>query len=283
LKNSISVTIWQNNFLLTFVPTPIGNLEDVSTRSLKAIEKAEIILCEDTRVTKKLLHLLKEKYQFTTNFIDCIALHSHNEEQFISTLNTNYFDKNIIYMSDAGMPAVSDPGAKLVEYALSNNIKYDVLPGANALLTAYASSGFLDTPFLFFGFLPHKGTNRSSALEKVLYSTYNTILYESPHRLLKLLESLAQKVPNRDIFLAKELTKKYQTFFKAKASVLYEQLKDQVIKGEWVVIIKGVKENFNCLSVDDILEANLPKKTTAKLISKITGQKIKDIYQELLE
>ena len=122
-------------------------------------------------------------------------------------------------------------------------IEYDVLPGANAALTAYVASGFVDVAFNFFGFLPHKGTQRKEMLAKVLNAPIPSILYESPHRLLKLLEELDVLAPEREIFLAKELTKKFQTYLKTTSSQAFADLKDVAIKGEWVVVIDGIKES----------------------------------------
>jgi 16S rRNA (cytidine1402-2'-O)-methyltransferase len=201
--------------LLTLVPTPIGNIGDMSLRALEVLSDADIFLCEDTRVTKKLLHILTQRYDFTPKeHVDFISLHSHNEKEFIAKLDTALFQQNIVYVSDAGMPGVSDPGAELVAYCIEHDLEYDVLPGANAVLTAYAASGFVSTKFLFYGFLPHKGSDRSSALSGALHSGYTTILYESPHRLAKLLQEIAKEDDERELFLAKELTKKYQTYLK---------------------------------------------------------------------
>jgi len=269
--------------MLTLVPTPIGNLEDISKRALDALLEAELIFCEDTRVTKKLLNLFASKYNLTFPCTDFKSFHSHNEKQVLKTLNKDDFDKKIVYVSDAGMPCVSDPGASLVEFAIQNNIKYDVIPGANAVLTAFAMSGFEHTEFTFFGFLAHKGVERKEKLQKVMNSETLPILYESPHRLLKLLEELKDIDENRTIFLAKELTKQYQTTFKDSSINLYHQLKDTNIRGEWVVIIEPLATSGRNLDINDIQELDLAPKVKAKLIAKLTGEKIKDIYQKLLD
>jgi len=140
--------------LFSLVPTPIGNIGDISLRAIEALSEADILLCEDTRVTKKLIHILKERYN--TSFKEnqeFISLHSHNEKSFIEKLESSFFEQNIVYVSDAGMPGISDPGQMLVRYCIDNNIAYDVFPGANALLTAFVASGFIETQMLFFGFL----------------------------------------------------------------------------------------------------------------------------------
>jgi len=269
--------------LLTFVPTPIGNIGDTSLRTLEVLSEADILLCEDTRVTKKLLHILQERYNLTCKENqEFISLHSHNEKAFLTKITSQFFEQNVVYVSDAGMPGVSDPGALLIQYAQENGIEYDVLPGANAVLTAYVASGFDDAKMLFYGFLDHKGNSRKAQLQEALFNGYTTVLYESPHRLEKLLKELEQEVPQRTLFLAKELTKKYQRYLKGNATTLLESLAGNY-KGEWVVVIEAApKQNSSAISEKDILGLDLPKKVQAKLISKITGEKPKEVYQRLL-
>ena len=269
--------------MLTLVPTPIGNLEDISKRALDALLEAELIFCEDTRVTKKLLQLFAQKYNLTFSCTDFKSYHSHNEQQVLKTLTPKDFERNIVYVSDAGMPCVSDPGATLVQYAIENNLEYDVIPGANAVLTAFAMSGFEHTQFTFFGFLAHKGKERQSKLAQVMQSSILSILYESPHRLLKTIEEITAIDENRIIFLAKELTKKYQTIYKNSAKNILEELKTQTIKGEWVIIIEPTQTVGEALSLEDILPLDLPPKIKAKLIAKLKGQKVKEVYQDFLD
>lgn len=269
--------------MLSLVPTPIGNIGDISLRAIEALKSANILLCEDTRVTKKLIHILKERYDtdFNENQ-EFISLHSHNEEEFIQKLQPSFFDQNIVYVSDAGMPGVSDPGQRLVRYCIDNNIEYDVLPGANAVLTAFVASGFVDTQMLFFGFLDHKGDSRKQGLQKALNNGYTTILYESPHRLEKLLLELKNEAPDREIFATKELTKKYQRYVHGTADEVLKKL-DKNFKGEWVVVIKaGQSHTDSAITERDILALDLPKKIQAKLICKITGENTKECYQRLL-
>lgn len=269
--------------MLYLIPTPIGNISDISFRSLEIFAIADIVLCEDTRVTKKLFHLLKERYNLELKEnIELKSLHSHNESEFISTLSPDFFDKNIVYVSDAGMPGVSDPGQMLVDYAIKNSIDYDILPGANAALTAFVASGFNETKMLFFAFLPHKGEDRAKALNEALYSGYTTVLYESPKRLVKLLNEIDELDSNREIFLAKELTKKFQTFYRGNAKELLSQL-DSDIRGEWVVVLKASLPRSGAIGEADILSLDIPKKTAAKLISKITGENIKECYNRLIK
>jgi 16S rRNA (cytidine1402-2'-O)-methyltransferase len=271
--------------MLVFLPTPIGNLGDISFRFIQILKEGEIIFCEDTRVTKKLIQLVSKEHSLTLPDFQYISLHSHNEKSFLNEQSKQLFlTKKCIYMSDAGMPCVSDPGSLLVDFCLQNQIEYDVIPGANALLTAYAGSGFSNTSFSFFGFLPHKGQNRKDQLQTILNNSHLSILYESPHRLLKLLEELAQAVPNRTVFLTKELTKMYQKRYKGTAKELYEDLKKEQIRGEWVVIIENdtTIESAGVITVEDIEDLKLPPKQKAKLLAKLTGKNIKEIYNSLI-
>lgn len=269
--------------MLTFVPTPIGNLEDISFRALKALEEADIIFCEDTRVSKKLLNLLKEKFNISPKVEKFISLHSHNEERVINSLDKSIFNENVIYMSDAGMPAISDPGAKLIDFCIKENIDYDVLAGANALLLAYVMSGFLDKEFLFFGFLANKGSARREELNYLLTLKFNVVIYEAPHRIEKLIDEIIEVDEEREIFLVKELTKLHQKSFRAKAKELKERLKSENLKGEWCVVIKGEEKNLTQITKSDILSLDIPKKVKAKLLSKITGEDVKSCYNDLIE
>lgn len=270
--------------MLVLVPTPIGNIGDISLRAIEALSGADVLLCEDTRVTKKLIHILKERYntifKSEQNFI---SLHSHNEKEFIEKLTPSFFEQNIIYVSDAGMPGISDPGAALVKYCQDNGVKYDVMPGANALLTAFVASGFAEGKMLFWGFLPHKGKDRTASLLGALNSGFTTIVYESPHRLDKLLTELSHEEPSRKLFLAKELTKRYQNYYFGTADEIKQKL-DVNLRGEWVVVIEAKEsQNSSAISQNDILELDLPKKVQAKLISKITGENTKACYERLLK
>jgi len=270
--------------LLSLVPTPIGNIGDISLRSIELLSEADILLCEDTRVTKKLIHILQERYNTVfKQDQEFISLHSHNEKHFIEKLSPDFFDSNVVYASDAGMPGVSDPGQALVAYCLKNGVAFDVLPGANAVLTAFVASGFEETKMLFSGFLDHKGTSRAVGLQKVLHSGYTTVMYESPHRIEKLLLEIQEEAPEREIFVTKELSKKYQNYFRGSAEEALTHFAGN-FRGEWVVVISaGEAQSDSAITQKDILALDIPKKMQAKLISKITGENTKACYQRLLE
>lgn len=196
--------------MVYFIPTPIGNLDDITLRSLKLLSECHTLFCEDTRVTKRLLSLLSQRHNIEFNIQEYISMHSHNEQKILETIDKDVFDKNIAYLSDAGMPCVSDPGSYFVKFCQENSIAYEVLPGANALLLTYAASGFSNPKFIFYGFLPHKGKERQNALYEVINSKYPVVLYESPHRIDKLAEELATNIPHVKAFFIKEATKKFE-------------------------------------------------------------------------
>jgi len=270
--------------MLTFIPTPIGNPQDITIRALKAFESVTLFLCEDTRQTKRLLKILNERFDtLYPNGADFFSFNEHNGQQRLEEIKDRLDNESVAYLSDAGMPIISDPGQILVEHCQAHNIEYDVLPGATAFATAYAASGFKGSQFAFHAFLPHKGGDRVQALSDALGASTHTILYESPHRLLRLLEEIDLIDPNRELFLAKELTKKFQQYFKGSASELLTKFKDMHIRGEWVVIIHLKEEDNRSLSYNDIVSLDLAPKIKAKLLAKVTGKSVKECYNNVVE
>ncbi|MBM0636495.1 16S rRNA (cytidine(1402)-2'-O)-methyltransferase [Campylobacter sp. VicNov18] len=270
--------------MLYFIPTPIGNLNDISFRALELLRTCELVFCEDTRVSKSLIALLNIKFGANIHISQFIALHSHNEKKVLENLDLNIFKQNVAYLSDAGMPGISDPGRSLIEFAQKHQLNYEVLTGANAALVALVSSSFCEKEFIFMGFLASKGKERQKDIEKVLKNPYVSIIYESPKRILSLIEQIAVFDPQREIFAIKEISKKFENKFKAKAQELLPILKTINLKGEWVVVIKAKEENFSQSSLceEDILDLDLPLKTKAKLLAKINGKNPKELYQKLL-
>jgi len=268
--------------MITFIPTPIGNPQDITIRAMRYFENAEIFLCEDTRQTKRLLRLLEERFAMTYPDALFYSFNEHNGAARIEELHPVLDEKEIVYVSDAGMPVISDPGQLLVAYCQQNNLAYDVLPGASAVTTAYAASGFEEGKFLFYAFLPHKGKERASALQEAMNNGYNTVLYESPHRLEKLLQEIAAEDENRELFLAKELSKKYQHYYRGTAGELNETLKALTIRGEWVVVISAKRSTEKSLSFAEVLKLDLPPKPKAKLLSQLSEKSVKEWYETLI-
>jgi 16S rRNA (cytidine1402-2'-O)-methyltransferase len=222
---------------LYIVATPIGNLEDISLRALRILKEVDLILCEDTRVTKKLL----DRYQIKKPLL---SYHQHSKLQkvdyIISLLKEG---KNLALVSDSGTPGVSDPGNKLVNEVvkwLSDRVKIIPIPGPSALTCAASVSGFPMDKFLFLGFLPKK-KKRKEILKEILESKYPVIFYESPYRILRTLKELRDAMNNEqrvanNILVARELTKKFETIYRGKIDEIIEKIEKNTIKGEFVVI-----------------------------------------------
>jgi len=222
---------------LYIVATPIGNLEDISLRALRVLREVDLILCEDTRVTKKLL----DRYQIKKPLL---SYHQHSKLQkldyIISLLKEG---KNLALVSDSGTPGVSDPGNKLVEKVvevLSDQVKIVPIPGPSALTCAASVSGFSMDKFLFFGFLPKK-KKRKEVLKEILRSKYPVIFYESPHRIIKTLKELNLEAETYNlepkVVVCRELTKKFETIYRGKIEEVIEKIEKNQIKGEFVVIV----------------------------------------------
>ncbi|SFV58522.1 rRNA small subunit methyltransferase I [hydrothermal vent metagenome] len=269
--------------MITFIPTPIGNPQDITIRAMKLFEQATLFLCEDTRQTKRLLRLLEERFDMTYPDAEFYSFNEHNGQERLDEFGETFKDQEVVYVSDAGMPVISDPGQLLVAYAQKNAIAYDVLPGASAVTTAYAASGFEEGKFLFYAFLPHKGKERAAALSEAMHNGYNTILYESPHRLEKLLNEIEVLDENRELFLAKELSKKYQTYYRGSVKKLNCTLKDMTIRGEWVVVIRAKKTVEKSLNFSEILSLDMPPKPKAKLLAQLSDKSVKEWYETLIK
>ncbi|PAF54204.1 16S rRNA (cytidine(1402)-2'-O)-methyltransferase [Helicobacter sp. 13S00482-2] len=279
--------------MLTLLPTPIGNLADITLRALKVLADSDVLMCEDIRVSKKLISLLEKNPLVQDNFPTIfdtkqfISFHSHNEKEFLASVDKSFFEKNVVFMSDAGMPCVSDPGVSLVAYAINNNIPYDVLPGASAGVNAYCFSGIHSDGFLFTGFLPHKQKDRKDHISNIIkgISTLDQdiviVMYESPHRILKSLEDIASLYPDADLFAIKEMTKVHQKFFHGKTIDVLEQIKKSNISGEWALVMSVEKVLEPSLSLTQVVQMDMPPKIKAKILAKLENKDIKTIYEEI--
>jgi 16S rRNA (cytidine1402-2'-O)-methyltransferase len=271
---------------LYLVATPIGNLEDITLRAIEVLKKVDLIACEDTRTTNRLLahYGIKKKL---------ISIHQHNEknksEFLINELSNG---KSIAYTSDAGTPAISDPGAFLVKQALKFGIKVSPIPGPSSPITAFSASGIESTQFQFYGFLPNASSKSKKLLQKVYGQTLPTIIFESPHRVLKTL-SLVQNIfgPKHEIFIARELTKIYETIYKDEVMAIIERLEShpEEQKGEFVIIltppIKEI-ENNETMHINEALKLmmrELPLNQSVKLIASIFKKNKKEVYNQALE
>ena len=219
---------------LYIVPTPIGNIQDITLRALKILKEVDIIACEDTRHSGLLFQLLEIP---TNNRLQ--SYHDYNEEtKCIKIINEIKNGKSVALISDAGTPCISDPGYRLVNKAIENNIKVVSLPGATAFVTALVASGFSVHRFIFMGFPPQK-KGRQNFIKDVVYSENTIILYESSYRILKLIKEIAELDDNRNIFISRELTKIYEEHIHFNTSQFINDEIKITDKGEFVVIIEG--------------------------------------------
>lgn len=233
--------LYQMSGTLYIVATPIGNLEDITLRAIKILKGADLILAEDTRVTKKLLDFLSSHYsQPGTHNQQLISYHQHSSDaKKLEILNYLSEGKNLALVTDAGTPGISDPGNELIDFILerSDMISIIPIPGPSALTTALSVSGFRADKFVFLGFLPKKKQNKLFDWLKLGKITF--AFYESPYRILKTLQTL-ENVFGKDvrIFIARELTKLHETLYRGTVSEVREMLQKGKVKGEIVVVVE---------------------------------------------
>ncbi|CAG9623063.1 16S rRNA (cytidine(1402)-2'-O)-methyltransferase [Sutcliffiella rhizosphaerae] len=286
--------LWQQNSFsdtytlgrLYLVPTPIGNLEDITYRSLRILKEVDFIAAEDTRQTKKLCNY----FDITTPLI---SYHEHNKEQsgrkIIDLLRDG---KNVGLVSDAGMPSISDPGYEIVTEALSEKLYVVPLPGANAAITALVASGLVSQPFYFYGFLNRHKKEKKNELEKLKKMQDTFILYESPHRLKDTLSVMLEVLGDRSIVVSRELTKKFEEFSRGKISDVLALYEEQGIKGECCLIIEGSNEEllieedmwWQKLSLEEHVQhyidtEDVSSKEAIKTVSKERNLPKRDVYQ----
>ena len=223
------------NHILNIVPTPIGNLEDITFRSIDTLKKSDYILCEDTRVSKKLL----SKYNID---VPLISFHSYNEHKTVQKhIDQILNGKRISLISDAGTPSISDPGFLIVRESINNDVEINCLPGPTALIPAIVNSGLSSDRFVFEGFLPAK-KGRNKRLNNLLNENRSIIIYESPKKILKLLNELINLFgEQRKASISREISKIYQENIRGTLKELLEKFDNKNIKGEFVIVIDGKK------------------------------------------
>lgn len=275
---------------LYIVGTPIGNLGDITLRAIETLKNVDMILAEDTRQTLKLLnHLNIEKHM--------ISYHRHNEdekiEKVVEYLNTK---KDLALVSDAGMPVISDPGQNLVKYLVQNGYNVEVIPGVTALATAIVGSGIDSTRFTFEGFLSINKKQRKSRLSELKNETRTMIFYEAPHKILATLKDMKEYFGNRNICVARELTKIYEEYIYTTIDEEIEEISLNGIKGEIVLVIEGISEELKEKEENEYLKSvtskelvlneiknGLDKKEAIKKVAKLKGLNKNDVYKECLE
>lgn len=270
---------------LKIIGTPIGNSMDLSPRGIEAFEKADLILCEDTRITRKLCKLRNIRTQ------KLISFNEINERKKVNfVINEINAGKNVVLSCDAGMPVISDPGYKLVEACIKNDINIDVVPGPSSIITALVSSGLSSVNFYFAGFPSRKKNVRFVKLKKLIELESTIIWFESPKRVITFLEELVTIFGNRKAVVSRELTKVFQEVLRDDLNSLISNLKSKDnVKGEFVILLEGFTPPQKKIINDDVkkkikklLKINTLKSVVEK-ISNETDLSKKIIYHEALK
>lgn len=265
---------------LYICPTPIGNLEDITLRVMRVLKEADIIAAEDTRHTLRLLNHFEIKNSL-------FSYHEHNKQTAGPVLiNKMLNGETIALVSDAGMPGISDPGEDLVKLCIEAGVEVEALPGASAVVTALAASGLSTRRFLFEGFLDRQKKDKKKRLNQLKMVSETLVFYESPHRLLETLKLMLDCFGERDIVIARELTKKYEEYYRGTLSSGATYFKDKGVKGEFVLMVSGSLEE-EVITFDQsieehlrsMIEEGLSKKEAITAVSKERDIPKKEVYQ----
>lgn len=267
---------YNNTPTLYLIPTPIGNLDDITLRAIHVLKEVEVVFSEDTRVTALLLNHLNIKKKLISN-------HEYNErenkDKLLEYLKNGY---SVGLVSDRGTPVISDPGYELAQVAIENNYNVVSLPGATALIPALTVSGIEPMPFLYYGFLNSKESKRKKELENLKNIKYTMIFYEAPHRITKTLEEMLEILGNRKISISREITKKFEEVYRGTIQDVIEETKE--IKGEIVIVISGNKEeiSYDDLSIEDhvnlYIKNGLNSKEAIKKVAEDRNIKKSEVY-----
>lgn len=269
---------YDNSPSLYLIPTPVGNMEDITLRSINTLKMVDLLLCEDTRVTSELLHKLDIKKKL-------IHSDDHNEDSLKEKVLSKLQDGlNIGLVTDRGTPIISDPGYKIVEFVTKNGFNVISLPGPTAFVPALTMSGINPAPFLFYGFLNSKESKRLKELESLKKLSYTIILYEAPHRITDTLKSLLNVFGDRKIALCREISKRYEEAIRGTISEVLEIA--DTLKGEMVVVVEGnlEQEDFSTMSILEhinlYLEDGMSEKDAIKKVAVERGVPKSIIYKE---
>ena len=272
--------------VLYIVATPIGNLEDISKRAVNCLSSVDFCATEDTRKSK----ILMNKYNINTRLV---SYHNFSEKQKLKYMISNLKDGlNIALISDAGTPLISDPGYLLVKTAQEESIQVIPIPGPSSLISALSVSGFPSDKFIFYGFPPKQQKAKQSFMKSLVSENRTSIVFESKRRIKDFLENLEGLCPGRKVFIAREMTKLHETFYRGEINKVISEisLDENSLKGEFVIVIKGIKEvkkeilltNDQAKVLEIILE-KMKKKEALSLASKAFGLKKNSLYKFVLE
>ena len=271
---------------LYLVATPIGNLEDITLRALRILKEVDLIAAEDTRHTLGLLN----HFEISKPLISYYKQNEKTKSEIL--INKLLEGQNIAVVSDAGTPGISDPGEEIVKVAIENGIEIIPIPGACAFVNALIASGLSSKEFAFIGFLSAIKKDKKEKLEEIKYETRTLILYEAPHKLKGTLESIYEILGDRNVVLARELTKIHEEFIRDKVSNILNRIEE--IKGEFVILIEGNSESKKDIELSELnnvsleehyeyyLKQGLDKKEIIKKISKDRNTNKNEIYQYFL-
>ncbi len=270
---------YNNTPTLYVVPTPIGNLDDITIRAINVLKEVDVIFSEDTRVTRNLLNYFKIKKHL-------VSLYKFNEqESSLKILEYLKDNKNVALVSDRGTPILSDPGNLCTKNVIDAGYNVVSLPGATAAIPALTSSGLDASKFLFYGFLNSKSSQRRKELEKLKNVEYTIIFYEAPHRISSMLNDLYSVFNDRDVSISREISKKYEEIFRGKLSNIIAEIGEP--KGEYVIVISG---NSDIASYDNIsikehvelyIEDGYSEKDAIKLVAKERNIAKNEVYKEV--
>lgn len=264
--------------MIYFCPTPIGNLEDITLRTIDVLKNVDIIACEDTRVSLKLLNHLNIKKKL-------ISYHKFNEHEMTDKIIEMNKTLDIAIITDAGMPAISDPGFFLIRELIEREVDFEVLPGSTASLLAIIYSGFRTDHYLFYGFLNQKKSERIRELESLKNFPYPIIFYEAPHRILKTLNDMLEVFGDRKISISRELTKLYEEHLRGSLSEIISS--DITLKGEFVIVVDGYiraeKEVDIKFELKRKIDEGMRMSEAIKAVAKEFDLKKNEVYKVSLE
>lgn len=269
------------DYQIYFIPTPIGNLEDMTIRAINTLKEVDIIACEDTRESKKLLDYYQIK-KSTTSY------HKFNEQSKSEEIIKNA-KNGISYgiITDQGMPGISDPGHILIKKCIEENVSYTILPGASALITALVGSGLDNDSFSYYGFIPKKQKDKKILYDKLSKEDKTSIIFDTPHNLLNTIKDFKEIFPERKLCLARELTKKFEEYLLVDIDNIDEE--DITLKGEFVLVLSGkVEKESNSLDdfkeeIDEMLDNGMKTKEISKIINEKSNFPKNDIYEYILK
>lgn len=271
---------YNNTPSVYLIPTPIGNMEDITERTIKTLELVDVLFCEDTRITGELLSKLGIKKKL-------VSSNDHNEDD-TKELAIKYLEDglNLGIVTDRGTPIISDPGYKIVEECIRKGYNTVPLPGANALIPALIASGIQPSPFMFYGFLNSKLQKREKELELLKNYPMTIIFYEAPHRIISTLESILKVFGDRRISISRELTKLHEEIYRGSISDVINELNNQEIRGEFVLVVEGnySENDYSNLTIEEhinlYLEDGLDLKEAMKKVAKDRNTTKSEIYKQ---